>query len=92
MTNEAPATINRRTRAIALALHRYGAAPWVGGRTRGAVTEHGAYVAHDNDLGAVLAAVEYLGWEGATVVDGGVVYNPASMRNVRVAWIRVPKA
>lgn len=89
--NEAPTTTNQRTRAIASALLRYGAAPWVGGRTKGAYTEHGAYVAHDNDLGAVMAAVEYLGWEGVTVVDGGAVYNPASMRTVRVAWIRVER-
>ena len=88
MTNEAPTTVNKRTRAIERALTETGAFIWMGGRTRGEFTEHGAF----GEKQAVVDAVGVLGWEGVTVVDGGEQYNRCSRTNVQTYWIRVPKA
>ena len=87
MTNEAPATVNKRTRAIESALIEAGASMWMGGRTKDTYTEHGAY----GEEQAVVNAIGALGWEGTTVVDGGEQYNRCDMVTVHVYWIRVPR-
>lgn len=69
-TNEIPATTNIRTRRIGSALCLAEITPWRGGRTRGEVTMHWAWVrATDgrDPVAAVTDAVSTLGWSGVTV-------------------------